>query len=180
MNEASVTGNKAAELRQAFDLSFAVPPPQTSQEIENLLSIRVAGDPYAIRLCEIGGIVTGRKVIAIPAAALDFLGLVGIRGGIVPVFGLASILGYSEPPESLRWMIRCGIDDPVALAFSDFDGYLRLPKSCLYTHEDIYAPRQHVNQVARTETGIRAVISIPLILATIRNRIGHPRPTKEQ
>jgi len=179
MNKTLVIGNKAAELRQAFDLSFAVPPPQTSQEIENLLAIRVAGDPHAIRLCEIDGIVTGRKVIAVPAAALDFLGLVGIRGDIVPVFGLASVLGYSEPPESLRWMIRCGTNDPIGLAFSDFDGYLRLPKSCLYAHEDIDASRQHVNQVARTETGIRAVISIPLILATIRNRIGRTRPTKE-
>jgi purine-binding chemotaxis protein CheW len=129
MNETPMIENKAAELRQAFDLSFALPPPQASQEVEDLLTIRVAGDPYAIRLCDIAGMVTGRKVVPLPAATLDLLGLAGIRGGIVPVFGLSSILRY---------------------------------------------------QVASTDVGVRAVISIPLVLATIRNRIGHHRPAKEQ
>jgi purine-binding chemotaxis protein CheW len=180
MSETPVIENKAAKLRQAFDLSFALPPPPASQEVEDLLTIRVAGDPYAIRLCDIAGIVTGGKVVAVPAAAIDLLGLAGIRGDIVPVFGLASILGYSQPPESPRWMLLCGADESIALAFSDFEGYLRIPKSCLYADENLRATRQYVSQAASTNAVVRCVISIPLILANIRNRIGHHRPTKEQ
>jgi chemotaxis signal transduction protein len=98
MNETPLVESKAAELRQAFDLSFALPPPPASQEVEDLLTIRVAGDPYAIRLGDIAGMVAGRKVVPVPAVTLDLLGLAGIRGGVVPVFGLASILGYGQSP----------------------------------------------------------------------------------
>ena len=178
----SIEGNKAAQLRQAFDRTFALPPSLASTEVEDLLTIRVAGDPYAIRLLDIAEIVTGRRVVAVPAVTPDLLGLAGIRGGIVPVFGLSSILGYGADPGSPRWMILCGSEEPIALAFSDFEGYLRLPTSALHADENFRATREHVkyvNQVATTPDGVRAVISIPLIMATIRNRISRHRPTKE-
>jgi purine-binding chemotaxis protein CheW len=180
MTETPVVGTKAAELRQAFDLSFAVPPPQALEEVEDLLTIRVAGDPYAIRLHDIAGMVAGRRVVPVPAVTLDLLGLAGIRGGVVPVFDLASILGYGPAPGSPRWMILCGVEEPIALAFSDFEGYVRLPTSSLHADENLRAARQYVNQVASTDAGVRAVISIPLVMATIRNRIGRNRPAKEQ
>ena len=180
MKQIPVVESKAAELCQAFDLSFALPPPQESVEVEDLLTIRVAGDPYAIRLRDIAGMVAGCKVVPVPAVTPDLLGLAGIRGGVVPVFGLASILGYGQAPGSPRWMILCGAEEPIALAFSDFEGYLRLPKSSLHADENLRATRPYVNQVASTEAGARAVIGIPLIVATIRNRIGHHRLAKEQ
>ena len=180
MKETQPVESKAAALRQAFDLSFALPPPQASQEFEDLLAIRVAGDPYAIRLSDIVGIVAGRRVIPVPTVTLDLLGLAGLRGDVVSVFGLASILGYGQAPGSPRWMILCGAEEPIALAFSDFEGYLRLPKSSLHADENLRTTRQYVNQVASTEDGARAVISIPLVVATIRNRTGHNRPAKEQ
>lgn len=186
MNETPVVETKAAKLRQAFDLAFALPPPQASQEVIDLLTIRVAGDPYAILLREIAGVVVGRTVVPIPAVTLDLLGLAGIRGAVVPVFGLASILGYAGPASgSSRWMILCGAEDPIALAFSDFEGHLRVPKSSLHADENPRATRvgrgsQYVNQVASTDAGVSAVISIPLVVATIRNRSGHHRPSKEQ
>src|ERR1017187_1115486 len=180
MHEPPVVQNKAAEFRQAFDLSFALPPPQASQEVEDLLTIRVAGDPYAIRLRDIAGMVAGRRVVPVPAVTLDLLGLASIRGGVVPVFGLASILGYGQAPGSPRWMILCEAEESIALAFSDFEGYLRLPKSSLHADENLRTTRQYVNQVASTDAGARAVISIPLVVATIRNRTGHNRLAKEQ
>ena len=178
----SIEGNKAAQLRQAFDRTFALPPSGTSPEVEDLLTIRVAGDPYAIRLLDIAEIITERRVVSVPAATPDLLGLAGIRGGIVPVFGLSSILGYDADPGAPRWMIICGSEDPIALAFPDFEGYLRLPASALHADENFRATREHakyVSQIASTPDGVCAVISIPLIMATIRNRISQHRPTKE-
>ena len=179
----SSEGNKAAQLRQDFDRTFALPPSPASPEVEDLLTIRVAGDPYAIRLLDIAEIVTGRSVVSVPAVTPDLLGLAGIRGGIVPVFGLSSILGYGANPGSPRWMILCGSEEPIALAFSEFEGYLRLPSSALHADENFSATSEktkYLDQVARTPEGVRAVISIALILATIRNRISQHRPTKEK
>lgn len=176
----STEGNNAAQLRQAFDRTFALPPPLASPEVEDLLTIRVAGDPYAIRVLDIAEIVTERKVVSVPSVTPDLLGLAGIRGGIVPVFGLSSMLGYGPDPGSPRWMILCGSEEPIALAFSEFEGYLRLPTSALYPDDNSRITQEHakyVNQVASTPDGPRAVISIALIMATIRNRISQHRPT---
>ena len=93
LRKESTEGNKADQLRQAFDRSFAMPPSMSSPEDEDLLMIRVAGDPYAIHLLDIAEIVTDRRVVSIPAVTPHLLGLAGIHGSIVPVFGLASILG---------------------------------------------------------------------------------------
>lgn len=178
----SIEGNMAAQLREAFDRTFALPPSGASHEVEDLLTIRVAGDPYAIRLLDIAEIVTERRVVSVPAVTPDFLGLAGIRGGVVPVFGLSSILGYGSDSRAPRWMMICGSEQPIALAFSDFEGYLRLPASALHTDENFGTAREYakyVSQIASTPDGVRAVISIPLIMATIRNRISQHRPTKE-
>ena len=178
----SVENSRASQLRLAFDSAFALPPSVASPPGEDLLTIRVAGDPYAIRLTDIAEILTERRIVAVPSVTPDLLGLAGIHGGIVPVFGLSSILGYGPDPGQPRWMIICGAEEPIALAFSDFEGYLRLPASALHADENLGTTREHVkyvNQVASTPDGVRAVISIPLIMASIRNRISQHRPTKE-
>jgi purine-binding chemotaxis protein CheW len=182
MNPQRNDSKDAAQLRQAFDRTFALPPSLASQAVEDLLTIRVAGDPYAIRLLDITEIVTERKIISVPTVTADLLGLAGIHGGIVPVFDLSSILGYGPDAGSPRWMILCGTEEPIALAFSDFEGYLRLPTSALHADESVRAQREqakYINQVASTPDGARAVISMPLIMASIRNRISQHRPTKE-
>jgi chemotaxis signal transduction protein len=178
----SIEGNKATQLRQAFDRTFALPPSLASPEVEDLITIRVVGDPFAIRILDIAEIVTGCRVVSVPTFTPDLLGLAGIYGDILPVFSLSSILGYGPDPGSPRWMILCGSEEPIVLAFSDFEGYLRLPTSALHADENFRAKPEHVkyvNQVASTPDGIRAVISVPLIMASIRNRISQNRPTKE-
>ena len=172
--------SNAAQLREAFDRTFALPPSLASSEVEDLLMIRVAGDPYAICLFDIAEIVSGRRVVSVPTVTPGLLGLAGIHGGIVPVFGLSSLLGYGPDPGSPQWMVLCGSEEPIALAFSDFEGYLQLPRSALHADENFSTTREnlkYVNQVASTPNGVRAVISVPLIMATIRNRISQHRPT---
>jgi len=175
-----VVESTAAALRRAFDLSFASPPSAAAHEVDDLLAIHVAGNPYAIRLREIAAMISGRRVVPVPSAANALLGVAGIRGGVVPVFSLASILGYGPVSGAPRWMVLCGTEDPIALAFSEFDGYVRLPRSSLHVDEALRATREYASEVASTDAGARAVIDIPLVVATIRKRSGHHRPAREQ
>lgn len=168
----------AAALRREFDLAFASPIAPSVADVEDLLAIRVAGDPYAIRLREISGMMAGRTVVPVPSRAPGLLGLAGIRGNVVPVFGLSSILGYTQASDEPRWLILCGENDPVALAFPGFDGFLRLAKSSLHADASLRAARPHVHEIASTETGARAVIDVPIVAAALRSRTGHP-PAKE-
>ena len=162
----------AAELRKSFDESFARPHQHTAPDVEDFLAIRVAGDAYALRLREISGIIAGPKVTPVPASAPGFLGLAGIRGGVVPVFGLAPLLGYEQASAESRWMGLCGTEDLIALAFPDLEGFLRLPKSSVLPDETIRAGRRYVNEVARTDAGPRAIVAVPLVVAAIFSRRG--------
>jgi chemotaxis signal transduction protein len=179
MSELEALENRAAALRHAFDQSFAAAPPQDAEAVEDLLVVRVAGDPYAIRLREITGIVTKRPVVPFPTTRGDVLGITGIRGNLVPVFSLASLLGYDQAADATQWMVLCALDEPVALAVSDFEGYVRLAASAIYTDDRRRPDQQYPQEIARTDGGVRPVISIPLIVATIRQQVSPARLIKE-
>lgn len=179
MNNAPADQRSANDLRQAFDHSFALPPRALAAEVDDLLSIHLAGERYAVRLRDIAMMVASRAVVPVPSAVPALLGLVGIRGRVVPVFSLAAILGHEHATGAPRWLVVCGAEEPIAFGFSHFEGYVRLARSSVHSDENPQAARQYVHQMARTDTGMLAVINIPLVVATIRNRIGPSRPTQE-
>jgi chemotaxis signal transduction protein len=162
---------KAAELRNAFDRARAIPfLSEVRERIENLLVLRVSGDAFAIRLGEISGLATDRKIVAFPSPIPELLGVAAIRGRLVPVYSLAALLGYSAQATQGRWLVLCGTEEPVGLAISDFEGYVRVPLSQVYAagqKDDVSA---HVRHVVRTADTVRAVVSIPHIIEIIQRR----------
>lgn len=174
--------NSAITLREAFDGSFALPATEQSEETRDFLSIRIAGDPYALSVSEMAGIVARRAIVPVPAAAPGFLGLAGIRGQIVPVFGLSALLGYGTD-DLPTWIVLCAAQAPIALGFSEFEGHLRLPKSALHAGEALHSLKpagQYVDQVAMTDAGARPVLEIRRLLVGIRSRLGAGPPRKEE
>jgi len=171
---------KAAELRSVFDRARAVPFSSDGEEqTEDLLGIRISGDAYAIRVSEISGLATDKKIVAFPSPISELLGIAGIRGALVPVYSLAMLLGYSAETERTRWLALCGSDDSVALAFSDFEGYLRISGTQLYAAEQKDVARTQVQHVVRATDIVRAVVSIPTIRKTIQRRCGNEGISKE-
>jgi purine-binding chemotaxis protein CheW len=179
MTESDLEG-RASELRRLFDLSFAAPLVRSSGEVEDLLVIRLVGDPYAVRLRDITGIVTKRRVVPVPSAARGLLGLAGIRGEALPVFSLSTLLGYDGDADAPNWMLLCGAKDPIALAFSDFDGHVRVPVACLHPDEGLRATRQYVSEVVATGSGARPVVAIAHVVAAIRDRAAKHRQERKQ
>jgi purine-binding chemotaxis protein CheW len=171
MTELSPVGAKAAELRNAFDRARAIPfLPDAVERIENLLAIRVSGDAFAIRLSEISGLTTDRKVVAFPSPIPELLGVAGIRGRLVPVYSLAALLGYSAHAGQGRWLVLCGTEEPVALAINDFEGFVRVPLAQVYTAEQKDDVSAHVKHVVRAADTVRDVVSIPLLMEVIQRR----------
>jgi chemotaxis signal transduction protein len=177
----SLTTSKAAELRSVFDRARAAPFRSGAEEqTEDLLAIRVSRDAYAIRVSEISGLVTDRRIVAFPSPIPELLGIAGIRGVLVPVYSLAMLLGYHAETERTRWLALCETDDPIALVFSDFEGYVQVPLTQLYAAEQKDVARTQVEQVVRTTDMVRAVVSIPLIRKTIQLRCGNDSVSKER
>jgi chemotaxis signal transduction protein len=175
------TSAKVVELRSAFDRERAAPSSSSAEvQTENLLAIRVSRDAYAIRVSEISGLATDRKIVAFPSPISELLGVAGIRGTLVPVYSLAGLLGYGAETGHVRWLVLCGTEEPFALAFSDFEGYLQMPRTQLHQAEPKDVARTHVTHIARATDMVRSVVSIPLLRETIEERCRKNSVPKER
>ncbi len=66
MSATSLITDRVNELRQTFDRARAVPHRSgISEPTVDLLSVRVSRDAYAIRVDEISGLATNRKIVSV-------------------------------------------------------------------------------------------------------------------
>jgi chemotaxis signal transduction protein len=180
LTEPSAIASQAAELRNAFDRARASPlSARAVEQVEGFLSIRVSGDPYALRVSEISGLANDRKIVTFPSSIPELLGLAGIRGGLISVYSLAALLGYGREADQARWLVLSRTEEPVGLAFSDFEGYLRVPLTQVYATEQREAARAHVKHVVRTADSVCGVVSIPDMVELIQSRCDNSRVSKE-
>jgi chemotaxis signal transduction protein len=167
------------DLRQAFDQVFAVPQPPLT-ELESLLIVWVDGESFALRIGELAGLEARRKIVPLPLDIPAFLGLVGIKGRLVPVYSLASLLGYaSADANEERWLAVCGAGDQVGLAFAGLKGTVRVTRAELSLLGAAEHGRGLVQGVLRCASETCYVLSVPLILAEINRRVSRPGAVQE-
>jgi purine-binding chemotaxis protein CheW len=168
---------RAEELRRDFDRSFAAAPRGDAEVLVDLLAIRVAGDPYALRLSEVAGLFADRVVTPLPSPVSELRGLAGFRASLVPVYDLRPLLGYPGA-ETLRWMVTTAGGTLLALAFDGFDAHVRVPRAALAVADT--ETRGPVREVARTPDGARPVVHLPSVLEAIRARARGAAQHKER
>ena len=156
------------ELRLAFDQSFAQIPAAQATELDDLLEIRIALDPFAVRLDQVTGVFADKPVTPLPGSFPELLGIAGFRGAIVPVYDLRALLGYPRG-ELQRWLILTAGETRIALAFDLFEGHARAARSAI-AEENPGETRQHVRGLVRTAGQVRPIVHLPSILEAIRNR----------
>lgn len=156
-------------LRREFDATFARPLREAGEDIHELLAIRVADKPYALRIAELGGVSAHHRVTRVPSAQAALRGLVGLRGALVPVFDLALLLGEPVANETPRWLALSRGDQPLALAFATVEGHLPVVTSELMAGD---GGRELVEQVIRGPTGLRPVVSLGKVVSLLRGPAG--------
>jgi purine-binding chemotaxis protein CheW len=168
---------RAAELKRAFDRTFAEVQHFDAVETEDFISIRVGGDPYVLRLPEIGGLSADKRTTSLPSGVAALKGIAGFRGAMVPVYDLAELLHY-PPSDSARWMVMAAAA-PVALAFDGFGGHLRFPREAIASHANSEG-REHVSQIVRAGEHVHSIIHLPSVIAAIGKHVRAAAPKKEQ
>jgi purine-binding chemotaxis protein CheW len=88
----------ADDLRRTFDLSFAAPATVHQTGLTVLLLVRLGERRLAVLLEDVASLLPGRRIVPLPAAPRELLGLAGYRGRLVPVFSLRGLLGMEEGP----------------------------------------------------------------------------------
>jgi purine-binding chemotaxis protein CheW len=172
------TGKRALELREAFDRAFADPPPAPGAGSEAMLAVRVGGQPYAIRLAEIGGLATDRPIVPVPSAIPELRGVAGIKGALVPVYSLAACLGCEQAEP--RWLVLCRGEEPLAFALGELEGTLQVASADLVAPEAGAGASRHVSQVLRSTAGFRGVLDLRSLATWITERVGAAAPEEER
>jgi chemotaxis signal transduction protein len=170
---------RAQQLRTRFDEAFSRPAvARNVGAVVDLLSITVAGVPYALRLDEVSGMASDRKLVPVPSPVLELLGVVALRGEVTPVYSLSALLGHG-PGTATRWLAVCTEGQlHAALAFDTLEGHLRIPRETLHaTGPRSDGNHHHVRAVVHVGGAARAVISVPSVFATIRKQCGLDRTT---
>jgi purine-binding chemotaxis protein CheW len=165
MNPAHGRHDRAADLRLEFDRTFAAPaaaPPATV----DLLAVQVAGEGYALRLAGIAGLFADRRIVPLPGAAAELLGLAGLRGGLVAIYDLGAILGHTRS-ESPRWVALARGEKTVGLAFDELGGFMRVALQDLTQGAGAAPTGRYVREVVHVDGGLRPVVDMASILETI-------------
>jgi purine-binding chemotaxis protein CheW len=156
--------SRAEELRDAFDRGFAEARGFAAPDEENFLAIRVAGNPYAVRLAEITGLYVDRRIVPLPTPTAELLGVVGLRLGVVAVYSLRALLREPGAGEIPRWLIVS--HDGVGVGFDVLEGYARVPRSDIATSSG--DARLHIAETAKIGGHTRAVVSVTSLMGAIR------------
>jgi len=159
--------DRAAQLRGEFDRSFADAPRAATTVAHDLIALRIAGDPYALRVAEIAGLHIDRPIANVPSRIPELLGIAGFRGSLVPVFDLGALLGYPAATV-LRW-IAIATSTSIGFAFESFDGHLRVAGQAIVDCTPDEAPA-HVRAVVRDGGRMCPIVHLPSLIEAIAAR----------
>jgi chemotaxis signal transduction protein len=169
---------KVAELRLAFDRAFASPAARATDDTDDMLAVRIAGDPYALRVSEMSGLATGKKIAFLPSRRPSVVGIAGVRGSLLVVHSLSALLGYGLHPSPCTWLALSSGDEPVGLGFDDLEGFLRVRRADVHAADSAEA-KPYVGDMARIAGGTRPVVSIRSVIETLKARAGGAGPIEE-
>lgn len=166
---------RADELRHEFDRTFAEPIDRGLHASIDLVLVRLGADRHALRISEIAGLFVDVKVTPCPSPAPALRGLAAFRGTVMPVYDLAQLVGYPTA-EAPRWMVVAAAA-PVALAFDDFAGHVRVEPEMIATRGD--RVRHHVAGVARSSDASWPLVDISSVVDAIKKQVLEPAQAKE-
>lgn len=158
---------RVARLRGDFDAAFALPPAEGRGATERLIVVGAGGARFALPLAELAGFRRLRKLCKLPGAASELLGLASVRAGLLPVFGLARLLGCGA--DEPRWL-AIARGEPLGLAFGGLHEYLEVPLDAAR------GDRPAALEVIGAGAGAARIVRMSSILAAIRERGRTGRP----
>jgi chemotaxis signal transduction protein len=163
--------DRLAELREQFDSSFTRPARRHDVEHAELLAIKAGGRAYALQLAQTSGVYPERPVTPLPGPIPALIGVAGFGGTIVPVYDLAALLGHPLPDRP-RWLVMAAGTPPLAFAFHQLDGHVRVPAGSIIT-EAGERPHGCLRGMVPLAGGIRPIIDLPAARAAVHTLTGH-------
>lgn len=162
---------RLAELRQAFDGSFAVPAHLGVIEGEPFLAVRTSAGRFAVRLTDVLEVHECRKIVPLPGSPPGLLGISAIRGRLYAVHALSSLLGVSAPGERHRWLLIAGREAPIAFSVEAIEACLEVHADELRAIEPAGAGHgAHLRELLVRAGEVRGVLDVAALVARALER----------
>src|SRR6185436_16329292 len=95
-----------------------------------------------------------------------------LRGGLLPAYSLAALLGNGGSTTQASWIVVCGGAESLALAFDAFDGYWAVDPSSI-CDDGASGNSARRRQIVRVGGVVRNVVRIPSLVELIKERAGN-------
>lgn len=158
---------RVEDLRGEFDRAFATPHGAAASTLD-FLTVKIGGDPYALRLSQVSGLFTDRRVTPLPSLVPGLLGLVGLRNVVAPVYDLRSLLGYPAGDAS-RFLVAVRSEETVAFSFDDFEAHVRVALDAISSAERT-SGREYLGATLSLDSGPRPIVELSTIVASLVQR----------
>lgn len=165
------------QLKTEFDRAFAEPLRTQDSEFENFVGFNIEDAVFVLRMTEIKGLVQCKKVIPLPSADSHFIGITGVQGQLIPVYSLASILGYSKNNEEDRWLVLCEDKERIGFLLEDLQGYIRILASDLSASEKLEKKQESISGAIHFGSKVAGIVNLSSI---VKNIFGQKEAEKTQ
>ncbi|MET0721977.1 MAG: chemotaxis protein CheW [Tardiphaga sp.] len=142
------------------------------------LTFRSEGRLYAVAAHKVAEVVRMMALARVPQAPKSLLGLANLRGAVVPVAGMRSLLGRSEIAVSDRSrLVVLGGAMPVALAVDEVAALVTVDARNINSSETELSAEadERLEGVFQSSTGVTKILNIEALLARAFPREGTTR-----
>jgi purine-binding chemotaxis protein CheW len=140
-----------------------------SEEMLELLAFWVADEEYAVSIVEIQEIIKLPPITELPRAFASVLGIISLRGTIVPVLDLRRVLHLEERPMSrqTRILVVRSAEDPVGLLVDRVTSVMRFERDKIEAtpHAMRRQTSEFVRGVGRLGSRFIIILEVKAVLA---------------
>lgn len=127
------------------------------------IRVRVGAESYSVPIGNVRAVADLDDVAPIPGSPAAVLGVLHLHGQVLPVIGLAGLLGIPQEDRPLRIVIAEDGGRVAGLAVDSVSGVELLPE----TSEDVASP--HLNGAALVDGELVGAIDVAAVFDTVQH-----------
>jgi purine-binding chemotaxis protein CheW len=136
-------------------------------DIEEFLGISLEKELIGIPLKKILTISKILDIVKVPYTPSYIVGVINLRGEIIPVLSLKQILELTEEREATRIVVLDSVHGKAGVLVDNIVGVIRVPQERFEPNPMIGRYSAYVSHVAQTEHGLMEILDVDRLIDSI-------------
>ncbi len=142
-------------------------PEKALTEVEEFLGISIEKELIGISLRKILTISKVLDIVKVPYTPGFIVGVINLRGEIIPILSLKQILGLPETQEPTRIVVLDSDHGKAGVLVDSIVGVIRIPQEKFEPNPLIGRYSVYVSHVAQTEYGLIEILDVDRIMDSV-------------